>query len=319
MGTGLVISLYLLANLAYLAALPVQGNAALADKLKAELNDGMAAAAQLRAEAQYQEAAAARSDAQASYLNAQAALLEHDSHSAEAVLLRSAAKQAAQQAEASRTLAVAKSHEAEATVAQTQAVVEDQYARSTFALGIDHARDDRVGTAVLQQASPNFGVPAMAIAIMISTFGCINGLILMGARLYYAMAQDQLFFRAVGTLNRRRVPAAGLILQGIWSILLIFSGTYGELLDFIIFASLLFYVLTVVGLFILRRKRPDAERPYRAFGYPVVPLIYVALCAAIMLDLLIVKPVYSWPSFVIILSGIPVYFLWRWKAQPAAP
>src|SRR5581483_4628068 len=125
---------------------------------------------------------------------------------------------------------------------------------ATFARGIDGAKDDRVGTAVLERASPHFGVPLMAVAIMISTFGCVNGMVLMGARLYYAMAQDGLFFRSVGQLNRRGVPAAGLLLQGAWSILLIFSGTYGELLDYVIFAALLFYVLTVIGLFVLRYR-----------------------------------------------------------------
>jgi APA family basic amino acid/polyamine antiporter len=184
-----------------------------------------------------------------------------------------------------------------------------------FARGIDQARDDRVGTAVLERVSPNLGVPFMAIAIMISTFGCVNGLVLMGSRLYYAMARDGLFFASVGRLSARGVPAAGLILQGLWSIVLIFSGTYNDLLDYIIFAALLFYVLTVSGLFVLRWTSPDAERPYKALGYPVVPALYVALCTFIMLNLLIVKPVYSWPSFVIVLAGIPVFFLWRRRSR----
>lgn len=184
--------------------------------------------------------------------------------------------------------------------------------------GIAYASDDRVGTAVLEQVSPGFGVPLMAIAIMISTFGCVNGMILMGARLYWAMARDSLFFQSVGRLNRRGVPAAGLILQGIWSILLIFSGTYSELLDYVIFAALFFYVLTVVGLIVLRWRQPRAERPYRVFGYPLVPGVYVILCALIMLDLLVVRPVYTWPGLVIVLSGIPVYFVWRWFGRRAA-
>lgn len=241
LGTGLVIFLYMLANLAYLAVLPIRGDDRLAEDLKAK-------------------------------------------------------------AEAAQT-------------PEEKQAVEEEYARSTYRLGIDHARDDRVGTAALQMVSPRLGVPFMAVAIMISTFGCVNGMILMGARLYYAMAQDGLFFDIVGRLNQRGVPAAGLILQGIWSILLIFSGTYSELLDYVIFAALLFYVLTVIGLFVLRRTRPDAERPYRAFGYPVVPAIYVILCAVIMLDLLIVRPVYTWPGLIIVLSGIPVYFLWRMASR----
>ena len=185
----------------------------------------------------------------------------------------------------------------------------------TLMRGIDNARDERVGTAVMELWSPRLGAPLMAIAIMISTFGCVNGMILMGARLYYVMAQDQLFFRSVGILNRRAVPAVGLILQGLWSILLVFSGSYNELLDFVIFAVLVFYVLTVIGLFILRRTQPNAERPYRAIGYPVLPALYVLLCAAIMIDLLLVKPKFTWPGLIIVLTGIPVYFIWRAVAK----
>jgi len=185
-------------------------------------------------------------------------------------------------------------------------------------LGIDHARNDRVATAALQLVSPKLGVPFMALAIMISTFGCVNGMTLMGARLYYAMAQDGLFFKNVGRLNRNGVPAAGLILQGIWSIVLVFSGKYNDLLDYVMFAALLFYVLTVAGLFVLRYRQPDLERPYRAFGYPVVPALYVLLCAAIMLDLLVVKPMYTWPGLILVAAGIPVYFFWKMTAKPKA-
>jgi len=197
-------------------------------------------------------------------------------------------------------------------------------APTTFERGISYAQDERVATALMEEVSPklgldritpNFGPDFMAVAIMISTFGCANGLILAGARLYYAMARDGLFFQSVGRLNARGVPAFALILQGIWSGLLTFSGTYIQLLAYVIFANLLFYVLTVTGLFILRRKRPDAERPYRAFGYPLLPAIYVVLCAIIMLDLLVVKPINTWPGLIIVLTGIPVYFLWRRKAQ----
>jgi APA family basic amino acid/polyamine antiporter len=183
--------------------------------------------------------------------------------------------------------------------------------------GIAHAKDDRVGTAVLEKVAPTAGAPAMAIAIMVSTFGCLNGLILMGPRLYYAMAQDGLFFRAAGRLNRHGVPAAGLVMQGIWSILLVFSGKYGDLLDYVIFAALLFYGLTVLGLFRLRLTKPDAPRPYRAMGYPWLPATHVALCSLIMLDLLIVKPLFTWPGLLIVLSGIPVYLLWNRDYRPA--
>jgi APA family basic amino acid/polyamine antiporter len=256
LGTVLVITLYLLANVAYLAALPLRGSTPLDQSVR--VLDRLAAG--LERSGRPQEAKAAREEEEA--------LLEK---------------------------------------------------ASTFDRGIAHARDDRVGTAVLEQASPNFGVPLMAVAIMVSTFGCVNGLVLSGARLYYAMARDGLFFRSVGRLNRNHVPAFGLVLQGAWAIVLVFSGSYNELLDYIIWAALFFYVLTVTGLFVLRRTMPDAERPYRAVGYPVVPGLYVLLCAVIMLALLFVRPVYSWPSFLIVLTGIPVYFLWRRGAKEKSP
>lgn len=184
-------------------------------------------------------------------------------------------------------------------------------ASTAFERGINHAKDDRVGTAVLEEVSPGLGVPLMAIVIMISTFGCNNGLTIMGARLYYAMARDGLFFQSCGKLNAQGVPAVGIWLQCGWAIVLIFSGSYNELLDYIIFAALFFYILTVSAVFVLRSKKPDAPRPYKAWGYPVLPAFYVGMCAVIMVSLLIAKPVYSWPSFIIVLTGIPVYFLWR--------
>jgi APA family basic amino acid/polyamine antiporter len=125
------------------------------------------------------------------------------------------------------------------------------------------------------------------------------------------MARDGLFFQSVGQLTDRGVPVVGLLLQGAWSIVLIFTGSYSELLDYVIFAALLFYVLTVGSVFVLRRKRPDLPRPVRAFGYPVLPLLYMAAAGTIMLALLVVKPIYSWPSFLIVLTGIPVFFIWR--------
>ena len=125
------------------------------------------------------------------------------------------------------------------------------------------------------------------------------------------MARDGLFFQSVGKLNRFGVPAVGIWLQCLWTWVLIFSGSYDDLLDYIIFAALMFYILTVSAVFVLRIKKPDMARPYRAWGYPVVPALYIVLCAVIMLSLLVVKPVYCWPSFIIVLSGIPVYFLWR--------
>ncbi len=187
----------------------------------------------------------------------------------------------------------------------------DPAGKTVMEHGIAFAEHKRVGTALLELASPQYGAPLMAIAIMISTFGCQNGLVLSGARLTFAMARDGLFFRSVGRVNRHHVPAVALWVQAIWASLLAFSGTYDELLDYIIFAALLFYALTVAGLFVLRIRRPDAARPYRAFGYPLLPGLYVGLCTAVMLDLLVVKPVFTWPGLLLVLSGIPVYFLWK--------
>jgi len=179
--------------------------------------------------------------------------------------------------------------------------------------GIQFAAEDRVGTAAAQIF---FGEPAaiiMAALIMISTFGCNNGLILAGARVYYAMAQDKLFFKATGTLNKNSVPAKALIFQAIWASILCLSGTYGQLLDYVIFAVLIFYILTIAGIFILRKKKPAAERPYKAFGYPVLPILYIILALTISIILLIFKPQFTWPGLIIVLLGIPVYFLWRKK------
>jgi APA family basic amino acid/polyamine antiporter len=163
----------------------------------------------------------------------------------------------------------------------------------------------------------------MALAIMVSTFGCVNGMILLSARLYYAMAQDGLFFQSVGKLNTQGVPQAGLLCQAFWSILLIFSGTYSELLDYVIFVALLFYFLTVLGLFVLRVRRPTMERPYRVPGYPILPALYMVLCLLLMVDLLIVRPEFTWPGLIIVLTGIPVYAVWRLtgkgrESQPSA-
>jgi APA family basic amino acid/polyamine antiporter len=163
----------------------------------------------------------------------------------------------------------------------------------------------------MELVSPDFGAKVMALAILVSTFGCQNGLILSGARLYYAMARDRLFFAGAARLNKRGVPARALMLQGVWASLLVFSGTYGELLDYVIFAALLFYALTVLGLFVLRFRRPDAERPYRALGYPILPALYIVLCLAVMLNLLIVKPKLTWPGLMLVALGVPVYGLWR--------
>ena len=202
------------------------------------------------------------------------------------------------------------------------------------------APDDRVATAALSVIFGPAGAAIMAVAIVISTFGCNNGLILAGARVYYAMAKDGLFFRRTGVLNERHVPAFGLVLQCVWTCLLVLPRTrnldaqgapaldpttgeatygnlYGTLLDWVVFAVLLFYVLTVAGIFVLRKKRPDADRPYRAFGYPVVPALYILAASTIALVLLLYRTKTSLPGLAIVLIGVPVYWLWRRRAVAA--
>ena len=177
--------------------------------------------------------------------------------------------------------------------------------------GIKYASEDRVATAVMTQMFKGTGGALMAIAIMISGFGCCNGLILSGARVYYAMAKDGLFFRSVAKLHPKyRVPAAALMVQMVWTSVLCISGSYGQLLDYIIFAVLVFYILTIAGLFVLRRTHPNADRPYRAVGYPVLPAVYIVLALFIDVVLLRYKPQYTWPGLIIVLLGIPVYTLW---------
>lgn len=187
---------------------------------------------------------------------------------------------------------------------------------SVLARGITHATEDRVGTAAAEVIFGSSGQAVMAIAILVSTFGCNNGLILSGARVYYAMARDGLFFRKAGELSSRRVPAAGLLIQAVWASLLCLTGTYGQLLNYVIFASLTFYVFTTIGLFILRKKMPDAERPYRAVGYPFLPGLYIVLAAAVAVILLIAPQTRAQAisGLGIVLLGIPVFYLWRRSA-----
>ena len=161
----------------------------------------------------------------------------------------------------------------------------------------------------------------MAIAIMISTFGCNNGLIIAGARAYYAMAKDGLFFKSSGELNKFHVPAWGLVIQGIWAAFYVLPRTvkadgtygnlYGDLLTYVISAALIFYILTIIGIFVLRSKQPDAERPYKAFGYPVIPALYCVGAGIILGVLFIFQPTATWPGLVIVLTGVPVYFIWK--------
>jgi basic amino acid/polyamine antiporter, APA family len=185
--------------------------------------------------------------------------------------------------------------------------------------GIQYAAEDRVGTAVMSQMFGSLGGWLMAGAILISSFGCANGLILAGARVYYAMAKDGLFFRKVAKLHPTyKTPAVSLMVQMVWTCVLCVSGSYGQLLDYIIFAVLVFYILTIFGLFVLRRTHPNTERPYRAVGYPVLPAIYIVMALFIDVVLLRYKPQYTWPGLMIVLLGIPVYFLWSRRNTEAS-
>ena len=178
--------------------------------------------------------------------------------------------------------------------------------------GIQYATEDRVATAALTQMFGSIGGYLMAAAIMVSSFGCNNGLILSGSRVYYAMAKDGLFFRGAAKLHPTyKTPAVSLMVQMFWICFLCISGSYGQLLDYVVFAVLVFYILTISGLFVLRFKRPDVERPYRAFGYPVLPAIYILMAIFIDIVLLLYKPQFTWPGLIIVLLGIPVYYAWR--------
>jgi basic amino acid/polyamine antiporter, APA family len=185
--------------------------------------------------------------------------------------------------------------------------------------GIKFASEDRVATAVMNQMLGTAGGLLMAAAIMLSGFGCANGLILAGARVYYAMAKDGLFFSKVAKLHPTyKTPVMSLMVQMVWTCVLCISGSYGQLLEYIIFAVLVFYILTIFGLFVLRRTHPDAVRPYRAIGYPVLPAIYIVMALFIDVVLLRYKPQYTWPGLIIVLVGIPVYYLWSRRLGSAA-
>jgi APA family basic amino acid/polyamine antiporter len=178
------------------------------------------------------------------------------------------------------------------------------------------APEDRVATAVIAQVLGPAATAVMAAAVMVSTFGCINGLVLSGARVYYAMAEDGLFFQSVRKVDPvHRTPYVSLWVQCLWACLLTLTGRYNDLLDYVIFAVLLFYVLTIAGLFVLRRTQPGLERPYRAFGYPLLPALYIAVAGGIEILLLIYKPSYTWPGLILVLIGVPVFFLWRAKGK----
>lgn len=193
--------------------------------------------------------------------------------------------------------------------------------------------DDRVASAALNAIFGPVGAAIMAVAIIISTFGCNNGLILAGARVSYAMARDGLFFRSTGRLNNKGVPGSALLYQGIWVTILIllrtrhvdaagevtYGNLYNDLLAYVVFSVLIFYVLTIAGIFVLRVKRPEAERPYRALGYPFLPLLYIVAAAAIMFVLLLYRTQTAWPGLVIVLLGAPVYLLWSRRNSSLAP
>jgi len=196
----------------------------------------------------------------------------------------------------------------------------DPNGATAAARGIQYAAEDRVATAALGQIFHSGGAYLMAAAILVSTFGCANGMTLAGARVFFAMSRDGLFFKPVGKLHPRfKTPAAGLLVQAVWTVLLCVSGSYSQLLDYIIFAELVFYILTIVGLFVLRVRQPDAQRPYKAWGYPVLPAIYILMAAWICVVLLRYKPQYTWPGLVLVLLGIPVYLFWSRGQERTVP
>jgi len=190
---------------------------------------------------------------------------------------------------------------------------------------IEHAPRNRVAVSMMNTIFGRPGALCMAAAIMISTFGCNNGLILSGARVYYAMARDRLFFEKVGTTNRFHVPAAALVAQGLWTVLLtlprtvmrdpttrhvFYGNVYNQLLEYIVSADLLFYILMVVAVIVLRRTKPDAERPYCTWAYPLVPIISVLLAGLLVINLGFLAPATSGIGILIVLTGVPAYFFW---------
>jgi basic amino acid/polyamine antiporter, APA family len=196
----------------------------------------------------------------------------------------------------------------------------DPQGQDVLARGLQYAAQDRVGTAAVEVVLGAGGATVMAVAILLSTFGCNNGLILSGPRVYYAMARDDLFFRRAGALHPTwRTPVFGLVAQAVWASVLCISGTYGQLLDYVIFAAIVFYFLTTLALFRLRRRRPDLPRPVKAFGYPVLPALYLLANAALMIILLFEKPLFTWPGLLIVASGVPVYLLWRRSGAASQP
>jgi APA family basic amino acid/polyamine antiporter len=196
--------------------------------------------------------------------------------------------------------------------------------------GIQNAAQNRVATAMMQAALGPIGATLMAIAIMISTFGCNNGLIMAGARVYYAMSRDKLFFERVGSINAQHVPAVALITQGIWAAFLTlprtvtkdpttgavsYGNVYTQLLEYIVSADLIFYGLMVGAVIVMRRKAPELERPYRTVGYPLVPIIYIVIALLFVIDLAYLAPSTSGIGYLLVFTGIPIYFIWRRRMQ----
>jgi APA family basic amino acid/polyamine antiporter len=188
----------------------------------------------------------------------------------------------------------------------------DPNGTTVMSRGIQFAAQDRVATAVMEKAFSGLGAKLMAGAILVSTFGCVNGILLSGARVYYAMSRDGLFFKAVGKLNNRtKAPVNSLWVQWLWTCLLCLSGSYGDLLDYVIFAVLIFYILTILALFALRLTRPGWPRPYKAFGFPFLPALYIVMASWVSVVLLRYKPQYTWPGLILVLLGVPVYLIWK--------
>ncbi|MCC6753799.1 MAG: amino acid permease [Saprospiraceae bacterium] len=180
--------------------------------------------------------------------------------------------------------------------------------------GIQFAFDNRIGTAAAFMMFGQVATLIMALLIMVSTFGCNNGIIFSSARVYQAMAQDGLFFERMKDNNRHGVPANALWIQFVWASLLCLSGKYGNLLDYVMFAVMLFAIITIAGLFVLRIQQPDLPRPYRAFAYPFIPALYILLAGLFCVNLLFQKPEYSFPGLVIVALGIPVYYFWKHRS-----
>jgi APA family basic amino acid/polyamine antiporter len=176
---------------------------------------------------------------------------------------------------------------------------------------IQHAENDRVATLLMETILGNSGKLFMAAMIMVSTFGCLNGCILTAARVYYAMALDKMFLSPAAKLNKNHVPANSLTMQCVWASLLCLTGTYGDLLNYIMFAVMLFYILTISGLFVLRVKKPNMERPYRAFGYPVIPAVYILLAILVAINMFIYQTKFSLYGLIIILTGVPIYYFFK--------